>query len=235
MVQALTHGNEYCGAMALDGLLRELGAGTLSLQAGRLILAFANVEAYARFDFADPVRSRFIDEDYNRVWADEVLFGPRDSAELRRARQLQPFVDAADCLLDIHSMHEPCRPIMVCGMADKHLELARRIGLPADLMMDLGHPAGLRMRRSRQLQRPGQPAPGAAGRVRPALGSRVGRRRTRHDAALPRRDRQRRAGRDRAAPERAAAANASASCASPRRWSRAAWTSASWCRSTGSA
>jgi len=157
MVQALTHGNEYCGAMALDGLLRRLGDGTLSLQAGRLIVAFANVEAYARFDFADPVRSRFIDEDYNRVWADEVLFGPRDSAELRRARQLQPFVDSADYLLDIHSMHEPCRPIMVCGMADKHLELARRIGLPADLMMDLGHPAGVRMRDRGSFSDPASP------------------------------------------------------------------------------
>ena len=96
MVQALTHGNEYCGAMALDALLRQLDDGTLVPQAGRLILAFANVDAYARFDFADPVRSRCIDEDYNRVWADDVLFGPRDSAELRRARQLQPFVDEAD-------------------------------------------------------------------------------------------------------------------------------------------
>ena len=146
MVQALTHGNEYCGAMALDGLLRQLDDGTLVPQAGRLILAFANVEAYARFDFADPVRSRYIDEDYNRVWADEVLFDARDSAELRRARRLQPFVDEADYLLDVHSMHEPCRPIMVCGMLDKHLELARRVGLPGDLLIDTGHPAGLRMR-----------------------------------------------------------------------------------------
>ena len=31
----------------------------------------------------------------------EVLQGPRDSVELRRARQLRPFVDAADLLLDI--------------------------------------------------------------------------------------------------------------------------------------
>jgi hypothetical protein len=38
-----------------------------------------------------------------------VLFGPRDSAELRRARELQPFVDAADLLLDIHSMPSPAR------------------------------------------------------------------------------------------------------------------------------
>ena len=142
MVQALTHGNEYCGALALDWMLRS----GIKPRAGRLIVAFANVEAYARFDHDDPMRSRYIDEDYNRVWGDDALFGPRDSIELRRARQLQPFVDRADFLLDIHSMHEPCRPIMVCGTVDKHLELAARVGLPADLLIDTGHPAGVRMR-----------------------------------------------------------------------------------------
>jgi predicted deacylase len=142
MVQALTHGNEFCGALALDTLMRE----GIRPAAGRLILAFANVEAFARFDFDDPDASRYIDEDYNRVWADDALFGPRDSVELRRARELRPFVDAADFLLDIHSMHEPCRPIMVCGMIDKHVALARKVGLPADLLVDTGHPAGLRMR-----------------------------------------------------------------------------------------
>jgi hypothetical protein len=59
------------------------------------------------------------------VWADDVLFGPRDSVELRRARELRPFVDAADLLLDIHSMHEPCRPLMVCGTQDKNADYAR--------------------------------------------------------------------------------------------------------------
>ncbi len=141
MVQALTHGNEYCGAIALDTLLR----GALRPQAGRLIAAFANVDAYARFDPTTPNASRYIDEDYNRVWSDAVLFGPRDSSELRRARRLQPFVDQADFLLDLHSMHEPCRPIMVCGTVDKNAEFARRVGLPADLLIDTGHPAGLRM------------------------------------------------------------------------------------------
>jgi predicted deacylase len=142
MVQALTHGNEVCGAIALDAFFRS----GIRPANGKLILAFANVEAFARFDFDNPDASRCVDEDYNRVWADEVLFGPRDSVELRRARQLQPFVDQADFLLDIHSMHDACRPIGVCGMVDKHLELARRIGLPADLLIDTGHPAGLRMR-----------------------------------------------------------------------------------------
>ena len=141
MIQALTHGNEFCGAIALDFLFKEK---VFPLK-GKLILVFANVAAFARFDFDDPDRSRYIDEDYNRVWADAVLDGKRDSAELRRARELRKFVDQADFLLDLHSMHEPCRPIMVCGTVDKNAAFARRLGVPADLLLDTGHPAGIRM------------------------------------------------------------------------------------------
>ncbi len=141
MVQALTHGNEICGAIALNWLL---GQGFAPM-CGRLTLAFGNVEAYARFDPARPFASRCVDEDFNRVWADEVLFGPRDSVELRRARQLQPFVDGADLLLDIHSMGQACGPLMVCGTVDKNAALARALGMPADLLIDTGHPSGLRM------------------------------------------------------------------------------------------
>jgi predicted deacylase len=141
MVQALTHGNEFCGAIALKYLFDE----RVSPRRGKLILAFANVAAFARFDFDDPDRSRYIDEDYNRIWSDDALGGKRDSAELRRARELRPYVDQADFLLDLHSMHEPCRPIMVCGTLDKNAAYARRLGVPADLLLDTGHPAGLRM------------------------------------------------------------------------------------------
>lgn len=141
MVQALTHGNELCGAIALDVLLRE----GFAPARGRLIVSFANVEAFARFDPADPDRSRCIDEDLNRVWADDQLFGPRDSRELRRARALRPFVDEADFLLDLHSMGEPCAPLMVCGTLDKNAGYARELGCPEVLLIDTGHPAGLRM------------------------------------------------------------------------------------------
>ena len=141
MVQALTHGNEICGAIALDWLLAQ----AVRPLRGRLTLSFANVAAYARFDPADPHPSRCVDEDLNRVWADAVLDGPRDSVELRRARELRRFVDAADLLLDIHSMSEPCAPLMVCGTLDKNAACARRLGTPADLLLDTGHPAGLRM------------------------------------------------------------------------------------------
>ena len=141
MVQALTHGNEFCGAIALKVLLEE----KIKPERGRLTLAFANVAAFARFDFNNPDRSRFIDEDYNRVWGDDVLLGSRDSAELRRARELRPFVDAADRLLDLHSMSEPCRPIMVCAKSEKSAAFSRLVGVPGDLLIDTGHPAGLRM------------------------------------------------------------------------------------------
>ena len=141
MVQALTHGNEFSGAIALDYLFKE----DVRPARGKLTLAFANVAAFERFDAADPNRSRYVDEDYNRVWADDVLDGPRDSAELRRARELRRFVDAADYLLDLHTMGEPCRPIMVCAKSEKSVALSRRMGVPADLLLDTGHAAGLRM------------------------------------------------------------------------------------------
>jgi predicted deacylase len=145
MVQALTHGNELCGAIALDALL----AGPLRPVRGTWTLAFANVEAFLRFDEADPHASRFVDEDYNRVWADDALLGAGDSLELRRARALRPFVDDAELLLDLHSMHDACRPLMVCGATgrggDKSAAWARRLGVPADLLIDTGHPGGLRM------------------------------------------------------------------------------------------
>lgn len=141
LVQALTHGNEICGAHALLWLLAQRH----TPRRGRLILVLANVAAFERFDVQAPHRSRFVDEDLNRLWSDDALAAAPDSLERRRARELRPFVDAADFVLDIHSMHEDCRPLMVCGTADKNADYARCLGVPADLLIDTGHPAGLRM------------------------------------------------------------------------------------------
>lgn len=142
MVVALTHGNELCGAIALHALLSE---GVTPMH-GRLVLAFANVEAFGRFNAQEPFASRCVDEDMNRIWNDAVLHGPRDSAELRRARELAPFVDAADVLLDLHSMQEAGAPALtICGMTDKSVPLARALGQPETLLVDTGHAAGLRL------------------------------------------------------------------------------------------
>jgi predicted deacylase len=142
MVNALTHGNEICGAIAVERLLREGVRPTR----GKLTLAFANVEAFLRFDPANPYATRFVDEDFNRVWTAQVLDGPRDSVELRRARQLRAFVAAADYLLDIHSMLEPSPPVMICGPLEKGIRFAFEVGVPEHIVSDTGHANGTRMR-----------------------------------------------------------------------------------------
>jgi predicted deacylase len=142
LVTALTHGNEICGAIALDRLFR---AG-LRPRRGRLTLAFDNVAAYRSFDPRYPVVSRFVDEDFNRLWDEATLDGPRQSTELARARTLRRFVDAADFLLDIHSMQYATAPLMLAGTLDRSVALARRVGIPELIMCDAGHAAGKRMR-----------------------------------------------------------------------------------------
>lgn len=142
MVMALVHGNEVSGAIALDMLL-ETGVRPVK---GRLSLGFANVAAYRRFNVDDPDAARYVDEDMNRVWSEPVLDGPRDSSELRRARELRPFLDTVDVLLDLHSMHEESAPLMMCGPLDKGLALAAKIGVPEHIVIDAGHANGKRLR-----------------------------------------------------------------------------------------
>ena len=142
MVNALTHGNEICGAIVVDRLLRE----GLRPVRGALILAFANIAAFQRFDPRNPYASRFVDEDFNRVWRPEILDGPAQSTELARARELRRFVDQADFLLDIHSMLEPSPPVMICGPLEKGIRFAFDVGVPRDIVSDTGHANGTRMR-----------------------------------------------------------------------------------------
>ena len=142
MVSAVVHGNELCGAIVLDELLR---AGVRPA-GGRLTLAFMNVAAYERFDPDNPVLSRYVDEDFNRLWSREVLGCRRDSVELRRARELWPVLDEVDYLLDLHSMQYSAAPLALCGTARKGRDFARALGLPAHIVRDAGHAAGPRMR-----------------------------------------------------------------------------------------
>ncbi|MBB1634769.1 M14 family metallopeptidase [Cupriavidus sp. UME77] len=143
MVNALTHGNEVCGAITVKALL-DLG---LRPRRGRLTLAFANVDAYHSFDAARPDASRYVDQDFNRVWTAAVLDDTtRDSSELRRARAMRPVIDTVDLLLDLHSMHEKSLPLIVSGPLDKGIALSRAVGAPANVIVDEGHPEGRRMR-----------------------------------------------------------------------------------------
>ncbi|SAK90353.1 succinylglutamate desuccinylase / aspartoacylase family protein [Caballeronia calidae] len=143
MINALTHGNEVCGAIVVDELLRA----QLKPRRGRLTLAFANVDAYNSFDASKPDASRFVDQDFNRVWTAQTLDDTSlDSSELRRARAMRPVIDTVDLLLDLHSMHEKSKPLIVAGPLDKGIELSAKLGTPATIICDEGHPEGRRMR-----------------------------------------------------------------------------------------
>src|SRR5271165_4149900 len=141
VVVSLIHGNEFAGAIALAELLR---AGFMPLR-GRLTLGFANLAAFARFDPANPVASRYIEEDLNRVWDDYQLFGVRRSVELDRAREMKPVIDSADLLLDLHSMLWPSEPLLLCGAGERGRYLALAIGTPGLVVADAGHKGGKRL------------------------------------------------------------------------------------------
>lgn len=141
-IQALTHGNEVCGAIVLSELLDA----SFRPSRGTLTLVFGNVDAYHSFDAADPFASRCVDEDMNRVWTADVLDGTRQSRDLARARALRPIYDATDYLLDLHSMTDTCPPLALAGRQQKGLELAYGVGVPEHIVIDAGHKAGRRLR-----------------------------------------------------------------------------------------
>lgn len=140
-LMALMHGNEVAGAIVLA---RMLAAGTRPAR-GRLSFIFANLDAFDRFDPDNPTHSRFCDEDLNRVWDAATLDGPRQSSELTRARQLRPWLDGVDVLLDLHSMLWPSDPLILCGLPAKARSLALAIGTPNLVVADGGHVGGRRL------------------------------------------------------------------------------------------
>ena len=142
MVNALTHGNELCGAHALTYLFEN----DVRPVRGRLTLSFANVAAYETFDAAHPYASRFVDEDFNRLWDQSTLDGPRTSRELIRARAMREVFADADHLLDIHSVDLPQPAMLLAGRRAKGRALAAAIGKPRHVVMDRGHDAGKRVR-----------------------------------------------------------------------------------------
>lgn len=142
MITAVVHGNELCGAITLEWLMRE----NVRPARGKLTLMFCNVAAFLSFDPSNPQASRFVDEDFNRVWNESTLDGPRKSRELSRAREIRPLVGQADLLLDIHSMQHPTLPLMLSGPLEKGRRFARDVGVPEVIVSDEGHSAGKRMR-----------------------------------------------------------------------------------------
>ena len=136
LINALTHGNEFCGMVAATHLLDH----GIRPRRGTLTVSFANVEAYQSFDPARPFDSRQLVHNLNRIWSPAWLDGREDSPELRRARAMRPAVAAADHILDIHSTAQDVQPFWVYPGFERNAEATLAIGRPA---VHLVMPAGL--------------------------------------------------------------------------------------------
>lgn len=142
LVTALVHGNEYSGAIVMGELL----ASGWQPARGTATFVFCNVAAFDRFDARAPDASRYVDEDFNRVWSAARLASSDISTELDRARQLLPLVKRATHLLDLHSMHEPCAPLWVTGTLQRNIDFAQAMQTSCQAIIDNGHQDGVRMR-----------------------------------------------------------------------------------------
>jgi predicted deacylase len=141
-INALTHGNEFCGMVAVCALL---DAGVRP-ERGSLSLSFANVAAYESFDRAAPFDSRQLVHNLNRIWSDAELASGERSPELDRAREMRPLFDKAHALLDIHSTTQAVAPFFVysAGASSRaSMALADGIGFPpVQLVMPGGMQTG---------------------------------------------------------------------------------------------
>lgn len=126
MVNALTHGNEWCGMVVVKRLLDA----KVRPKAGRLTVAFANVAAYETRG-ADGVGARCVDRDFNRLWHDDLLQADKQSVEAIRAHQMRPIIQTVDRLLDLHSTWHALLPFFVMSQLPRVRQLADRLALPA--------------------------------------------------------------------------------------------------------
>lgn len=139
MINALTHGNEFCGMVAATHLL-DTG---VRPKIGTLTVSFANVAAYESFDPARPFDSRQLVHNMNRIWSAAQLDGDETSPELVRARQMRPAVAAADHILDIHSTSQDVSPFWVYPQFERNTAAALALGRPSvHLVMPKGMSTG---------------------------------------------------------------------------------------------
>ena len=143
-ISAVVHGNEPCGAIANDWFLKN----NFKPSRGKLSLGFMNVEAYNAFDPDNPNKTRWVEEDFNRLWAPGVLEDQsrKKTSEFYRANEVKDLITESDYLLDIHSMQKPCVPLMMAGMCDKGVDFAKKVGMEMFVITDTGHKEGMRMR-----------------------------------------------------------------------------------------
>ena len=168
-IQALTHGNEVCGAIANDWLLRE----SVRPVRGTLTLTFANVDGVPALRCRRPVRvalrGRGLQPAVDRRRAGRAAADARSRARARAAPGLRRHRLPARPAFDD-------RPVPAAGArgtaAARDSSSRSRSACREHIIIDAGHAAGKRLRDYGGVRRSRRSAQRAAGRMRPALGAR---------------------------------------------------------------
>ena len=156
LITSLAHGNEPGGLEAVITLLER----RVRPEGGRLSLTICNVTAYEATNGVDPYGRRFVDEDFNRVWLDEILDSDRTSVELSRARELRPLVASADFLLDLHATPYEATPFHVLRPGSRSVALAQRLGPRTRFLFNQGSAHSPTLSNYGQFSAPGGEATG---------------------------------------------------------------------------
>lgn len=119
VIMGSIHGDERMGEAVIAKLLNEMKPEKLH---GDLVLILGNPAAYA-------ANRRFIECDLNRLFGANfaaIMKSPLSSlnSEEKRALEIAPYLQNADCLLDIHSTIKPSMPFIYCKKTKSHLKLA---------------------------------------------------------------------------------------------------------------
>lgn len=91
VILAGVHGNETCGIKAFDKMIPEL-----KIQSGKVIFIYANLEAIKQ-------NKRFIDKNLNRCFFKQQPIEIAESLEGKTAKEIMPYLDSADLILDLHA------------------------------------------------------------------------------------------------------------------------------------
>ncbi|MCR4260743.1 MAG: succinylglutamate desuccinylase/aspartoacylase family protein [Candidatus Colwellbacteria bacterium] len=113
------HGNEVCGAEALNKLAHNLSSNTTHLLKGRLIMVpVANPKAFEH-------NTRYANKDLNRVF--KLTKNPKTYEE-KLSNELCRLVGQSDFLLDIHSLHTEGKPFVFLDDPSQD-EYAKALGI----------------------------------------------------------------------------------------------------------
>ncbi|WP_244135593.1 succinylglutamate desuccinylase/aspartoacylase domain-containing protein [Burkholderia seminalis] len=126
---ALTHGNEYAGLPVLNALCRYVEAGVLTPPSSIGFL-LGNVDAARQ-------GARFVERDLNRTFGR----AGRDTADDRRAREMEPMMTRARFCVDLHQTIEPSEaPFFVFNYQPTSLQLAHAIAPDTPVVTHWGRP-----------------------------------------------------------------------------------------------